>query len=43
LRRNLPDPGGFLVAMPAAVESKARNGFDWFDEQWDASQLSLFE
>lgn len=37
-----PTKEEFLVAMPAVVESKARYGLEWFEEQWDAPQLSLF-
>jgi hypothetical protein len=32
----------FYVATPAFVETKARYGVPWFDEQWDASQGCLF-
>jgi len=32
----------FFVAAPALVAAKARYSMQWFDEQWDSSQLSLF-
>lgn len=32
----------FLVAAPAVVESKARYGLDWFEEQWNRRQQELF-
>ncbi len=33
----------FLVAAPAAVETKARYGLGWFEQQWDSPQGKLFE
>ena len=30
------------MAGPAGVDSKARYGMDWFEEQWEARQTSLF-
>ena len=32
----------FLVAAPAVVESKARYGLEWFEEQWNHRQQELF-
>jgi hypothetical protein len=32
----------FLVALPAVVDSKARNGLEWFEEKWEAPQRMLF-
>ena len=32
----------FLVAAPAVVASKARYGMEWFEQQWESPQLSLF-
>jgi hypothetical protein len=32
----------FLVATPAVVESKARYGLEWFEEQWNRRQQELF-
>ena len=32
----------YFVAGPAVVEVKARYGLDWFEEQWEARQSSLF-
>jgi hypothetical protein len=32
----------FLVAAPAVVESKARYGLEWFEEQWNRRQQELF-
>ncbi len=32
----------FFTVAPAMVETKARYGIDWFDEQWSARQASLF-
>lgn len=32
----------YLVAGPAVVEVKARYGLEWFEEQWEARQSSLF-
>jgi len=37
-----PTKEEFLVAAPAVVATKARYGLDWFEQQWDSSQLSLF-
>lgn len=33
----------FLVAAPALVAAKVRYSMQWFDEQWESQQLSLFE
>lgn len=33
----------FLVASPAVVETKARYGLEWFEQQWDNRQGSLFQ
>lgn len=33
----------FFVAAPALVASKARYSMQWFDQQWESPQLSLFE
>ncbi len=32
----------YFVAGPAVVEVKARYGLDWFEEQWEARQKTLF-
>lgn len=32
----------FITIAPAAVETKARYGLDWFEGRWSALQLSLF-
>jgi hypothetical protein len=32
----------FLVAAPAVVESKARYGLEWFEDQWNRRQQELF-
>ena len=32
----------YFVAGPAVVDAKARYGLEWFEEQWDARQTSLF-
>lgn len=40
---SFPTREEFLVAAPAVVETKARYGLEWFEKQWDAPQLSLFE
>ena len=32
----------YFVAGPAVVEVKARYGLEWFEEQWEARQSSLF-
>ena len=32
----------YFVAGPAVVEVKARYGLEWFEEQWEARQTSLF-
>ena len=32
----------YFVAGPAGVDSKARYGMEWFEEQWEARQTSLF-
>jgi hypothetical protein len=32
----------FYVAAPSVVETKARYGLPWFEEQWSAAQGSLF-
>jgi hypothetical protein len=32
----------FLVVAPAVVESKARYGLEWFEEQWNRRQQELF-
>jgi 5-methylcytosine-specific restriction endonuclease McrA len=33
----------FFVAAPALVAAKARYSMQWFDQQWESPQLSLFE
>lgn len=38
-----PTRDEFLVAAPAVVETKARYGLDWFERQWMAPQMSLFD
>lgn len=45
LRRSAtyPTKEEFFVALPAVVESKARYGLEWFEEQWQAAQLQLFD
>jgi len=40
---SFPTREEFLVAAPAVVETKARYGLEWFEREWDAPQLSLFE
>lgn len=32
----------YFVAGPAVVDAKARYGLEWFEEQWEARQTSLF-
>ena len=32
----------YFVVGPAGVDSKARYGMEWFEEQWEARQTSLF-
>ncbi len=32
----------YFVAGPAVVDEKARYGLEWFEEQWEARQSSLF-
>ncbi len=31
------------MAAPALVAAKARYSMQWFDQQWESPQLSLFE
>lgn len=42
-RASYPAREEFLVAAPAVVETKARYGLEWFEQQWDAPQMSLFD
>jgi hypothetical protein len=39
---NFPTREEFLTIAPAAVETKARYGLDWFEVRWFALQLRLF-
>ena len=39
---NFPTREEFLTIAPAAVETKARYGLDWFEVRWSALQLRLF-
>lgn len=39
---SFPTREEFFVASPAVVETKARYGLDWFEQQWDDRQGSLF-
>jgi hypothetical protein len=39
---DFPTREEFLTIAPAAVETKARYGLDWFDGRWSALQLHLF-
>ncbi len=41
--KQYPTREEFLVAVPAAVETKARYGLDWFERQWESPQGRLFE
>ena len=39
---DFPTREEFITIAPAAVETKARYGLDWFDGRWSALQLHLF-
>ena len=39
---DFPTREEFITIAPAAVETKARYGLDWFDVRWSALQLHLF-
>ena len=39
---SFPTREEYFVAGPAVVEVKARYGLEWFEEQWEARQTSLF-
>ena len=39
---DFPTREEFVTIAPAAVETKARYGLDWFDGRWSALQLQLF-
>jgi hypothetical protein len=39
---NFPTREEFLTVAPAAVETKARYGLDWFEVRWSVLQLRLF-
>lgn len=39
---NFPTREEFITIAPAAVETKARYGLDWFEGRWSALQLPLF-
>jgi hypothetical protein len=39
---DFPTREEFITIAPAAVETKARYGLDWFERRWSALQLQLF-
>ena len=39
---DFPTREEFITIAPAAVETKARYGLDWFEVRWSALQLRLF-
>jgi hypothetical protein len=39
---DFPTREEFITIAPAAVETKARYGLDWFEGRWSALQLPLF-
>jgi len=39
---DFPTREEFVTIAPAAVETKARYGLDWFEGRWSALQLPLF-
>ena len=39
---DFPTREEFITIAPAAVETKARHGLDWFEGRWSALQLTVF-